>query len=184
MPQGGKAVTEPTATTQLILAITPTPQADAAQFPVLTPTPAPTGTIAPTAAPLPVEELSGYMILIDGQDHEMKLYQQGNVVYLPVLQLLKEAGVNVISSTSVEMDEYAFAVGLNLIRFTHTENQQGEPVDLQVYCNDIPQLVPERSLYRADQVLYMPAESIASMTGFSCTVDAAQQQIVINTVAE
>lgn len=184
LPEGGKMPTEPSATTQLAPAITPAPSANVVEFPVLTATPSPAVTPVPTAEPMPVVGLAGCSVTVDGLEKMMKVYQQGEVIYLPVLQLMKETGINVISSSSVELEEYAFAIGMDLMRFTHTENQQGEPIDLQVYRNAEPQLVPNRTLYQADQVLYMPAESIASMTGFSCVFDSEKQQVVIQTFAE
>lgn len=184
LPQGEEISVEPTATAQLVAAITPTPEPTGTLIPILTATPAPTATPVPTAVPLPVEEMTGYTVLLEGTVTEMKAYQQGDTVYLPILELMKAAGINVISSSSVELDEYAFASGLSFVRFTHTENQQGEPVDLQVYRNDEPQLVPDRSLYRTDEVLYVPAQSVESMTGMTCAVDDAQKQIAVTMAAE
>lgn len=183
LPQGGEAST-PTPEARLSVAITPSPEPNGTPIPVLTATPVPTQKPAPTNESLPVEALEGYTIAVHGTFVQMKVYRQGDVIYLPVLSVLEEAGINVISSTSVEMDEYAFAVGLNLIRFTHTENQQGDPVDLQVYSNDQPQLVPDRSLYRADGVLYMPMKSIESMTGLVCALDQSGMLISISAVSE
>lgn len=180
----------PTPETQLALAITappattPSPKPAGTPIPVWTSTPVPTHTPAPTAVPLPVEEMTGYTIVVNGTSIQAKAYHQGENVYLPVLSVLNAAGINVISSSSVEMDEYAFAAGQNLIRFTHTENQQGDPVDLQVYRNDEPQLVPDRSLYRAQDVLYMPAKSLESMTGLICTVEDTQNRISITGAEE
>lgn len=184
MPQGAQATPQPTPETQLAVAITPTPAAEATFIPIATTTAAPAGTSAPTAEPLPVEEMSGYTIMIDETETALKAYQQGDTVYLPMLEVLNETGMNVISSSSVEMDEYAFASGLAFVRITHTENQQGEPVDLQVYRNDEPQLVPDRSLYRADDVLYVPSESMESITGLTCVVDAPNRLITILSAAE
>lgn len=183
LPQGGEAAT-PTPEAQLAVAITPSPEPDGTPIPVLTATPVPTQKPSPTTEPLPVEALEGCTVVVNGTSVEMKVYRQGDVIYLPVLSVLKEADVNVISSTSVEIDEYAFAVGLNLVRFTYTENQQGDPVNLQVYSNDQPQLVPDRSLYRADGVLYMPMQSIESMTGLACTLDESGMLISISAVSE
>lgn len=184
LPQGVEPTPEPMAATQLTVAITPAPEAEVSFVPILTATPTPTQTPEQTVVPLPVEEMSGYVILLDDTATQLKAYRRGDTVYLPMLELLNAAGVNVITSTSVEMDEYAFASGLTFVRFTHTENQQGEPVDLQAYRNDEPQLVPDRSLYRADQVLYVPDRSVESLTGMTCTVDDAQKQIVVKTASE
>ena len=185
LPQGGTAA-QPTPESQLSVALTPTPQAQQTPIPVLTATPAPSPTPEPLPSdvPLPVNAMEGYAVTVNGTETSMKTFRQGDTVYLPVLGVLREAGINVISSSTVQMDEYAFAVGMNLVRFTHTENQQRQPVDLQVYSNDDPQLVPNRSLYREDDVLYMPMESLESMTGLVCTLNEEQKQIQLITNAE
>ncbi len=183
LPQG-EAAPEPTPETQLTVAITPTPVPDGTPIPILTATPAPTSTPTPTAEPMPVVQWQDCQMTVNGNALQMDVFQQGDTIYLPVLSVLKEAGIHVISSSSLELDEYAFANGVNLVRFTHTENQYGEPVDLQVYSNDQPQLVPERSLYRADGILYMPAQSIESMTGLRCQVDIEQKRIAITEKAQ
>lgn len=183
LPQGEMAP-EPTQETQLAVAITPTPAPAGTLIPILTATPAPTHTPAPTAEPVPVTKLEDFQLTVNGNALQMAVFQQGDTIYLPVLEVMKEAGINVISSSSLELDEYAFANGLNLVRFAHTENQYGEPIDLQVYSNDQPQLVPDRSLYRADGVLYMPSESVESMTGLKCQIDVEQKLIVITEAEE
>ncbi len=184
LPEGTKPTPAPTEVVKLSVALTPPPVEETVFLPVLTATPVPTATPNPTEVPLPVEELIDYTVLMDGRTLSLQVYQQGETIYLPVLKLLSEAGVNVISSSSLEMDEYAFASGMSLIRFTHTENQQGEPAELQVYRNDEPELVPERRLYQADDVLYMPMASFESMTGFRCVLDAEQKTITVETIIQ
>lgn len=182
-PQGGAAVF-PSPEAQLSVAITPTPSPESTgtPIPVLTATPVPT----PTPKPLPSEEpapvviMEGYSVTLDGAETDMLAFRSGETIFLPVLDVLKSAGMNVISSSTLEMDEYAFASGFSLIRFTHTENQHGEPLDLQVYCNDEPQLVPNRSLYSNNDVLYMPVESIESMLDFQCEIDEENALIKLN----
>ena len=185
LPQGGKAP-EPTVAATLAVAVTPTPASEPMTTlpPVLQPTSTPGTVTAATPAPLKVEALEGYTVCVENTQTDFRAYQQGETVYLPVLSVLKELGVNVISSKSVELDEYAFASGYDFVRFTHTENQQGEPVDLQVYRNDEPQLVPERTLYRAENVLYVPASSLEKMVGIDCTVDPELKKIVLSVVSE
>lgn len=183
LPQG-EAAPEPTQETQLAVAITPTPAPEGTLIPILTATPVPTSISAPTAVPEPVAKLEGCELLVNGKPLEADVFQRGETMYLPVLAVMKKAGINVISSSSSEMDEYAFANGMNLIRFVHTNNQYGEPVDLQVYRNDQPQLVPDRSLYRDADILYMPAQSLESMTGLQCLFDMEEKTIAITQKAE
>lgn len=183
LPQGGEAP-EITPETQLAVAMTPTPKPEGTVLPIPAATPVPTAVPAPTAEPVPVTKWQDCQLTVNGTFLQMDVFRQGDTIYLPVLAVMKEAGINVISSSSLELDEYAFANGLNLIRFTHTENQYGEPVDLQVYNNDQPQLVPDRSLYRANDLLYMPALSMESMTGLPCQIDLENNKVAINRAAE
>ncbi len=179
LPPGEKPTPAPTATALLSVALTPPPQIEASFIPTITATPVPAAKKKPVAEALPMEEMDGYVISVDGVDTALKAYCQGETIYLPMLELLKISGVNVISSSTVELDEYAFASGFAFVRVTHTENQQGEPMDLQAYCNDEPQLVPNRALYRTDGVLYVPAVSIESITGMVSTADAAEKRISV-----
>lgn len=183
MPQG-EPTPEPTIETQLAVALTPSPAPEGTPVPILTATPVPTATPKPTAQALPMLELQDYQLHVNGTQLQAKLFQQGDKIYVPLLLIMKEAGINVISSSSLELDEYAFAAGMNLVRFTHTENQYGEPVDLQLYCNDEPQLVPDRSLYRAEDTLYVPVNSVESITGLLCSVDAEQKVVAVMEAAE
>lgn len=183
MPQG-EPTPEPTIETQLAVALTPSPAPEGTPVPILTATPVPTATPKPTAQALPMLELQDYQLHVNGTQLQAKLFQQGDKIYVPLLLIMKEAGINVISSSSLELDEYAFAAGMNLVRFTHTENQYGEPVDLQLYCNDEPQLVPDRSLYRAEDILYVPVNSVESITGLLCSVDAEQRVVAVMEAAE
>lgn len=183
MPQG-EPTPEPTIETQLAVALTPSPAPEGTPVPILTATPVPTATPKPTAQALPMLELQDYQLHVNGTQLQAKLFQQGDKIYVPLLLIMKEAGINVISSSSLELDEYAFAAGMNLVRFTHTENQYGEPVDLQLYCNDEPQLVPDRSLYRAEDILYVPVNCVESITGLLCSVDAEQKVVAVMEAAE
>ena len=68
-------------------------------------------------------------------------YRMGEEVYLPFLEILHEAGINVIASESVEADEYAFAVNDDIFRIAFTHDQSGAPVSLEAYKNNEPQIV-------------------------------------------
>lgn len=177
LPEGATPTPEPTIAAQLSVAITP-PPVDASFVPVLTATPEAKPASIPTAVPQPITVMP-YSVVVAGESTELTAYQQGETVYVPILLMFREAGINVISSSSLELDEYAFAVGMQLVRFTHTENQSGEPVDLQVYCNDEPQLVPDRTLHLIDGVLYMAVDNLNCLAGMTYTIDDEQQKILI-----
>ena len=181
LPQGADPTPTPTVSAQLSVALTPPPTEEPSFVPVTTETPAPTNTPVPSVTPEPIaaEEMTGYTIAFEGNNTDWKAFRAENTVYLPVLKILDASGRFVISTSSIELDEYAFASGMDFVRFTHTENQLGEPIDLQVYVNDEPQLVPDRTLYRSDELLYMPAVSVEKLLDLIVTVDEANKQILI-----
>ena len=181
LPQGTDPTPTPTVSAQLSVALTPPPAEEPTFVPVTTETPVPTNTPVPSTTPKPIsaEEMTGYTISFEGAQRGWKAFRTEDAVYLPVFDMLEASGRLVISTSSLEMDEYAFASGMSFVRFTHTENQLGEPVDLQVYVNDEPQLVPDRTLYRNAEVLYMPAASVEKLLELNVTIDEESKQILI-----
>lgn len=148
-------------------------------------TPKPTETPAPVATPLPeFLPLEGSTIrLIDnetpltaaaeeGKEGEVLMaYVCGDSLYLPLPDLLRAAGVNVISSTSVEKDEYAFAMGQDIIRISFTEDQAGQPMELEAFKNNEPQILPGRDIRLAQGTYYLPLQSLESLLGLSAQLD-------------
>lgn len=176
----------PTVTSQLSVAQTPEATVDTAQaisfVPVTTtrPTSTPAPTPRPTATPVPeLEAMTGYAyVLSDGQTElEMMPYRVGDMVYVPLVEALRAMEMNVITSSNVEQDEFAFAIGEELIRISYSENQQGEPVQLQAYRNLEPQILPSRDIRRVDDVLYLPASCVQSLTGITAQVDEAAAKV-------
>ena len=103
----------------------------------------------------------------------------GEEVYLPLIEILHAAQVNVISSQSVEADEYAFAVNDDIFRIAFTHDQSGAPVSLEVYRNNEPQIVPVRDIRGVGDVIYLPASTIESLTGIAAQVDEAAQTVTV-----
>lgn len=184
-----EAVAQETAVpvSQLSAAITPEPTEEPRSTPVfqaiqtITPPPAPTPTptAAPTPTPVPPEvEKLDYTLMVNGEELSFQPCQQEDTVYLPMMEILKSAGVLVLDSSSIELDEYAFAWNGAFVRITHTENQSGAPENLQAYVNDEPMVVSNRTLLRLDHVLYVPIESVESITGLTFEVYDESRQIV------
>mgnify|MGYP000954369059 CR=1 FL=1 len=168
-------------------ASTPTPSATPAA-----PTATPTPTAAPSATPAPsFEAMTGYGIRLDGAAEALTIaaedeteapllpYRMGEEVYLPLLEILHAAGINVIASESVEADEYAFAMNDDIIRIAFTHDQSGAPVRLEVYKNNEAQIVPVRDIRSVGDVLYLPAATIESLTGIAAQVDEAAQTVTV-----
>lgn len=168
-------------------ASTPAPSATPAA-----PTATPTPTAVPSATPAPsFEAMTGYGIRLDGAAEALTIaaedeteapllpYRMGEEVYLPLLEILHAAGINVIASESVEADEYAFAMNDDIIRIAFTHDQSGAPVGLQVYKNNEAQIVPVRDIRSVGDVLYLPAATIESLTGIAAQVDEAAQTVTV-----
>lgn len=191
---GAAGTPQPSATPTATLAATETP---ATAAPTATATPAaPTATPSPTAAPTATPEpsfeaMADYGIRLDGSQEALTVaeedeaeapllpYRMGEEVYLPFLEILHEAGINVIASESVEADEYAFAVNDDIFRIAFTHDQSGAPVSLEAYKNNEPQIVPVRDIRGVGGVLYLPASTLESLTGIAAQVDEAGQTVTV-----
>lgn len=191
---GAAGTPQPSATPTATLAATETP---ATAAPTATATPAaPTATPSPTATPTATPEpsfeaMADYGIRLDGSQEALTVaeedeaeaplhpYRMGEEVYLPFLEILHEAGINVIASESVEADEYAFAVNDDIFRIAFTHDQSGAPVSLEVYKNNEPQIVPVRDIRSVGGVLYLPASTLESLTGIAAQVDEAGQTVTV-----
>ena len=176
-------------------AATEPPAATVSATPAATPaatTATPTATAPPTATPEPsFEAMADYGIRLDGSQEALTVaeedeaeapllpYRMGEEVYLPFLEILHEAGINVIASESVEADEYAFAVNDDIIRIAFTHDQSGAPVSLEAYKNNEPQIVPVRDIRGVGGVLYLPASTLESLTGIAAQVDEAGQTVTV-----
>lgn len=175
--------------------VSATPAATVSATPAATPaatTATPTATAPPTATPEPsFEAMEGYGIRLDGSQEALTIaaedeteapllpYRMGEEVYLPFLEILHEAGINVIASESVEADEYAFAVNDDIFRIAFTHDQSGAPVSLEAYKNNEPQIVPVRDIRGVGGVLYLPASTLESLTGIAAQVDEAGQTVTV-----
>lgn len=196
---------EPTATAtpqaQLAVAITPEPT----DVPTPSPTFAPVQTVAPTEAPVQVPAevpeqkpepevsaeftvLEGWNILVSNTNENvtnsdgtavLKPYMLNDALYLPLKEVLTAGYLNVISSSSIEKEELAFAVGSSIVSISYTEDQSGAPVNIEAFVNGQPQVLPVRDIRMAEKVIYLPAESIESLTGITCTLDETAKTVVV-----
>lgn len=181
----------PAATEPLAATVSATPAATPTATPTAT-TATPTVTATPSATPAPAfEAMEGYGIRLDGSQEALTIaaedeteapllpYRMGEEVYLPLIEILHAAQVNVISSQSVEADEYAFAVNDDIFRIAFTHDQAGAPVSLEVYRNNEPQIVPVRDIRGVGEVIYLPASTIESLTGIAVQVDEEAQTVTV-----
>lgn len=181
----------PAATEPLAATVSATPAATPTATPTAT-TATPTVTATPSATPAPAfEAMEGYGIRLDGSQEALTIaaedeteapllpYRMGEEVYLPLIEILHAAQVNVISSQSVEADEYAFAVNDDIFRIAFTHDQAGAPVSLEVYRNNEPQIVPVRDIRGVGDMIYLPASTIESLTGIAVQVDEEAQTVTV-----
>ncbi len=172
---------EPTVTPKLTPEATATPTASPTFAPVETAAPV----AAPTAEPVAFLPKEGWSIVADGaavqtdKGEAIAPYACGDETYLPLKHILAAASMNVISSSSLEMDEFAFAVGDSIIRIAYTENQAGDPANVEAFVNNTPQIMPVRDIRRNGDVIYLPASSIQSLTGMSIAYDEANMQVIV-----
>ena len=106
-------------------------------------------------------------------------YEQNGVMYLPLKEVLTAGYLNVISSTSIEKEEFAFAIASSIVNISYTEDQAKQPVNVEAFVNGQPQVLPVRDIRLAEKALYFPAETIEKLTGITCAKDEASKTIVI-----
>jgi len=182
---------------QLTAAITPEPTAEPTPVPTAAPTASPTfapvQTFEPTAAPtaeaaaqfLPME---GWTIRVSGTEETvvssdgstpLAPYELDGVMYLPLKEMLTAGYLNVISSSSIEKEEFAFAMGSSIVSIAYTEDQSKQPVNIEAFINGQPQVLPVRDIRMADKAIYLPAESIEALTGVTFAADEAAKTVVV-----
>lgn len=161
-----------------------------------TPTPKPTSTPAPTPTGTPVAgfvPMSGYSIGLEGGDaavyasaasgnasgQPLEPYMYDVNVYVPLIRILDMANVLVIPNETLEITEYAFALGNDIYRIAFTENQSGEPEGLSAYMNNQPQTLPVRDARMAAGELYLPMESVESLTGIHFDMDDELKRLTV-----
>ena len=168
--------------------------------PALSDTPAPTDTPTPTAeptsAPTPVAEfmpVEGYAVALstdeatpllsksadDPANTPLEPYAYGDSFYVPLLRILDEANVLVIPNVTIELSEYAFVINEEIYRIAFTEDQSGSPVDLAAYLNNEPQTLPVRDIRMAHGEIYLPMESVESLTGITFALDDEQKRLLV-----
>lgn len=207
-----EATPSPTPETQLSVAMTAAPQtaeptaeptaapaATPAVKPEASPTFAPVQTVeavataVPSATPVPeLEAMPDYVISLEENGDPvlsasaaiLRPALVGEELYLPLADILRAAGMNIIATTSIETDEFAFAMGSDLIRISYTEDQDGHPVDVEVYKNLEPQIMPVRDIRRLDDAIYLPAESIKALTGIEAEVDGENGAVIVHMPVE
>ena len=186
-----QATPSPTPPVQLSVAITPEPTPVPTPEPTVKPTFEPiqtaTPTPEPTAAPAAaLEKLENMAIVISGSEEPLAAEgvplvacRRGEEIYLPLQPILQAAGLNVIATTSIEKDEFAFAIGMDLYQFSYSQDQAGNPVDLEAYKNTEPQILPLRDVQAVDGMIYLPASSVERLCGIRAQLNEESITIIL-----
>lgn len=163
--------------------------------PTLTPTFIPVETIAvqepavivstPTPSPTPVPELeplTDYAIRVSDSGRMLKAHpcRAGEMIYLPVAEILEAADQIVIQSEAAGKYEIAFARGENLIRLAYELDGEGEPRNFEFFIDTEPQVLLSREARRADGSLYLPVTSFETISGFEAVIDESASEVVIS----
>lgn len=154
----------------------------------------PTATAAPEPSPAPEAELlpmEGYAIHVNGQQEALQKngvglepYVLGEQIYLPLLEVLDGASIRVIASSSLDLEELALVSGNEIIRLSYTEDQAGNPIDLRAYRGGEEQVLPGRDIRRAGDILYVPAQCLESLLGFTVQADETAKTVQVMTTVE
>lgn len=152
--------------------------------PMVTPEPTPEPQFLP---------LDGWVIQLRGQEAPLTYgaesapvqpYTFGVDVYVPLFTLLEANGMVVIPSDSMEMTEYAFALGRDLYRITYSEERDGSLSELNLYKNTQPQLAPFRDVRMGGEMVYLPGETVSGLTGINFELDEAAKVLWVIFPAE
>ncbi len=189
-----ETITPPPATETPAIPVTPSPTPT--PQPVTTATPEPTATPEATAAPeatetpgpsvtpdlnAPVEVdtyhfvLAGFSDPLTVQDSDTVLHpaEFEEALYVPLTEILKNAGNVIIGNTDGDTQEIAFTVLADFYQFSYTLGEDGSLSNLVFEKNAQPQPLNTRNAFVLDELLYLPLEDMARITGITFTMDEA-----------
>ncbi len=178
-----EATAQPTATPTL----TPPPATEEPTAETAAPsteTPEPSQTPAENAAVLLDNysfEFPGFTQPLTVGDTETVLHpaQLDDILYIPLIEILQNAGNVVVTNTSGSVEETAFAVLTDFYQISYTVSEDGSVSDLVVEKNAKAIPLSNRSAFLLDGVLFLPMEDMASRTGIAFSVDDATGMITV-----
>jgi hypothetical protein len=190
------AVTEAPATE------TPVPQTPAPETPVPE-TPVPQTTEAPAAEPtvkrLPIAAMEGWVIRLADTDAPLASDSRnsgqetpepvppclvGETVYLPLVPVLEAKGLMVISSLDrLDKQEIGFAMNDHLYRLAFVEDREGNPIDLEIYCDETPMQLEDTDIREVKGIYYLPSGTFTALTGLAAAADETAHVITLGTPA-
>ncbi|MBE0601868.1 MAG: hypothetical protein IH607_08760, partial [Firmicutes bacterium] len=186
-----------TATPAPTPAATETPAAQASAEPSETPaTPTEEATVEPAAtaetaepadanAPMLLNHISfafpGFTQPLTIGDTESVLHpaELMEALYVPLLEILQNAGNVVIQNSNGDQEETAFAVLTDFYQISYSILPDGGLSGLVLEKNTTAQPLANRSAFLLDGVLYLPMEDMANRTGIAFAVDDATGIITV-----
>lgn len=108
--------------------------------------------------------------------HPMQL---GTDVYVPLLEILRNAGTALIPGTGTERQEVAFSLLNDLYQISYVLDNAGNVTDLQALKNLAPQVMANRSAILADGVFYLPLDTASGLTQITFALDEAQTRYTV-----
>lgn len=98
----------------------------------------------------------------------------GEQAYLPMLEILRDAGVVLVPGANSDTAfETAFSVLTHVYQLSATVDANGVLSNLSVADNGVPMLLSRRDGYLLDGIVYLPAEVCTEMTGLTFAPDEA-----------
>lgn len=193
-------IAAPTATPPFLPDDTPTP-------PPATPVPTPTlppatgepfteAAAEPSAAPEPAQtpvgeapvpltnysfEFPGFTQPLTVGDTETVLHpaRLDETLYVPLIEILQNAGNVVVSNTNGNLEETAFAVLTDFYQISYAVGDDGSLSNLVVEMNGKALPLINRTAFLLDGILYLPMEDVAGRMGIVFGVDDATGIIAV-----
>ena len=105
--------------------------------------------------------------------------QVGKDVYVPLLEILRNAGTALIPGVDTQRQEMAFSLLSDLYQISYVVDNEGNVTDLQVLKNLEPQVMSLRAALLADGVFYLPMQAATELTQITFALDEAGDKYVV-----
>lgn len=154
-------------------AASPDAQASAQPTPVPSPQPLPELTFVLAGSEQPLTFTAAAETDAQAEPAVLHPALYADIVYVPLLEILRDAGVVLVPQAGDTRYDVAFSLGNDLYQIGYALDAAGMPADLTVLKNMEPQPLTLRSALLMDGLLYLPLTVTQEFTGISYTLDTA-----------
>lgn len=112
------------------------------------------------------------------------LQMDEETIFIPLLDILENAGVLVLPSVKDQHMEYAFALSEDLYFLSYDLDADGNPQELVITKNGQPQVMATRAALIEDGRLYLPLAEMEKWTGMTCTLDEENKAYTVTLPGE